>query len=421
MRRAHWSDRVEVGVGAAGVEGLVGPHHRHQVGGVRQVDDVVRVARQHVHGLDPVAAYLVLQHLVGALLAELDQAVAGDHDEQLPLGVVPVLTLGYARPGDVDRHLAAAGRAQQFGERAALVDVHPQLELDLVSRQIAQVGGVELLGEGSCRNLRHQQRPGLSLELMQQVHDVAQCRLVCDGNGAVAAARSQDGLDAVELASVLVTGQGGDHLVDKVVDVEQLQLHGRVVDPDGEVVGDVAAERRDGGVVVGTAPLAEQVRETVHQHLGAGLAAVVEEELLASQLGLAVITLAVAAYERGLDGAGQHDGAGVAVLLKRVQQGGGEAEVSLHELLLVLGAVDARQVEDEVGAGAPVVELLRGGVKVVLEHLVHPDGVVTCLALPDVVELGTEVPAHEPLCACNQYPHSLSLTRCGFRVRCLRG
>lgn len=197
MRRAHWSDRVEVGVGAAGVEGLVGPHHRNQVGGVRQVDDVVRVARQHVHGLDPVAAYIILQHLAGALLAELDQAVAGDHDEQLPLGVVPVLALGYARPGDVDRHLAAAGRAQQFGERAALVDVHPQLELDLVSRQIAQVGGVELLGEGTGGNLRHQQRLGLCLELMQQVHDVAQRRLVCDGDGAVAAARGQHGLDAV--------------------------------------------------------------------------------------------------------------------------------------------------------------------------------------------------------------------------------
>lgn len=55
--------------------------------------------------------------------------------------------------------------------------------------------------------------------------------------------------------------------------------------------------------------------------------------------------------------------------LEGVQQRGGEPEVALHEIGLVLGAVDAGQVEDEVGAGAEVLQLLGHGVDVVLHDL----------------------------------------------------
>ena len=46
--------------------------------------------------------------------------------------------------------------------------------------------------------------------------------------------------------------------------------------------------------------------------------------------------------------------------LQRVKQGGGEAEVTLHELVIVLGAVDASEIEHEVALLAPCVELLGG-------------------------------------------------------------
>ena len=94
-----------------GIERLVGPHHGDEVFGVGEVDDVVGVAGKHVDGLDAVAADLKLHHLVAADAALLDKAVAADNDEELPLGMVPVLPLGDARTGDVDTELPIVGCA----------------------------------------------------------------------------------------------------------------------------------------------------------------------------------------------------------------------------------------------------------------------------------------------------------------------
>ena len=66
---------LEVRVRLAGVEDLVAVHHRHQILGVGEVDNVVRVAWQHVDALDVVAAHLELDDLVGAEFALLDEAV----------------------------------------------------------------------------------------------------------------------------------------------------------------------------------------------------------------------------------------------------------------------------------------------------------------------------------------------------------
>ena len=62
---------VEVGVGLGGVEDFVAVHHCYEVFGVGEVDDVVGVAGEHDDALDTVATYLIVEHFVGALLAEL--------------------------------------------------------------------------------------------------------------------------------------------------------------------------------------------------------------------------------------------------------------------------------------------------------------------------------------------------------------
>ena len=88
-------------------------------------------ARQHLHHLYLVATHLIFPHGIGlavlieALAAQLDESVTTHHDEFLVLGVMPVLTLGDARLGDVDRHLPAVGGADNLGETAPLVDIHP--------------------------------------------------------------------------------------------------------------------------------------------------------------------------------------------------------------------------------------------------------------------------------------------------------
>ena len=170
-----------------GVKLLVRPHDGHQVLGFGEVDDVVGVAREHVHGLNLVAAHLEFHHLVGADLAFLNQGAAAHHNEEFPLGVVPVLALGDSRLGNVHAELAAVRRLQEFGKAAAGVHVHLEREAHLFLGQVTQVGGIELLREAVIRNFGHHERVGLVVEDLQQVNDFAKLDLVDHRDGAITA------------------------------------------------------------------------------------------------------------------------------------------------------------------------------------------------------------------------------------------
>ncbi len=96
----HLKERIRL----LGVENLIAVHHCDKVLCIAEVDDVVRVARQHVNALDVVTSHFKLYYFVGAEFAFLNQSVTADHDEELPLGVVPVLAFGDAGLADVDAH-----------------------------------------------------------------------------------------------------------------------------------------------------------------------------------------------------------------------------------------------------------------------------------------------------------------------------
>ena len=113
------------------VKDLVTGHHRHKILRFRQIDDVVGPAGNHVDSLDLVPGNLKLHRFAGVDVSLLNQTVTSDHNEQLPLGVVPVLPLGNARTADVDAHLSAVGGVHQLGERATVVHVHLQGILEL--------------------------------------------------------------------------------------------------------------------------------------------------------------------------------------------------------------------------------------------------------------------------------------------------
>ena len=84
--------------------------------------------------------------------------------------------------------------------------------------------------------------------------------------------------------------------------------------------------------------------------------------------------------------------------LEGVQQRGGEPEVALHELRLVLGAVDAGEVEDEVRAGAVVLQLPGRRVDVVLHDLEREQARVSLaavLAVPYVLQRAAEILSDE--------------------------
>ena len=371
-------------------------------------------------GLEPLTAHLEVQHLVRADAPLLDQGPAAHHDEQLPLAVVPVLTLGYSRFRDVDAELAALRGSKKLGEGAPLVYVHPQRKYRLLLRQVAQISGVELLGEGALRYLRHDKGRGLLPERLQQVHYLSEPHMVSYRAVAVHAIFIGYGVNAVIAAPVLFAGKSAYHLVHKVVDVQQLQFHRRVVDPDRKALGQIVAEGGYRRVVVRTAPLAEEVREPVDQHPRPGCGGVHEEQVLARLLAPPVLAVSEAAREGGLDRGGQHHGAGVPVLSECVEKGGREAEVALHELHVVLRAVHAREVEHEVAVAAPCIQLLRGRVEVVFIYFADFEiTVAPGLALTDIVELRAEVPANESPCAGDKYFHFLcsDFVLCGSRTR----
>ena len=414
-------DFVKVGVGPVRIEYLVAVHDGDEVFGVGEVDDVVGVTGEHDDTLDFVTTHLVVEDFVRALLAELDEAVARDDDELFPLGVVPMLTLGDTGLGDVDAHLSAVEGVDEFGERTTLVNIHFQIEDSFFFGQVAQEGAIETLGKGVGRDLGNHQGLGHIGKLMEQGHDFAEGRLVGDGAIAVAAnlfehrfhrlnrfffirviwgirVRSIHGDDfqAVKLAMVLLALQGVDHLLDKVVDVKKFKFYTWVVDRDGEVVGDVVAEGGYCTIVVRTTPFAVEVGEAIDQDFGSRLLTILQEQILASLLAATILAVAETACQGRLLGAGKHHRASVLMSLQCVKQSGGEAEVTLHELVIVLGAVYASEIEHEVALLAPCVKLLGGGIEVVFEDFLDRQvAVATGLAVFDVIELGAKVLADE--------------------------
>ena len=228
-----------------------------------------------------------------------------------------------------------------------------------------------------------------------------------DGHEVVAAIGCRNGFYAIELATAAFTLEGVDELIDKVIDVEELHLHAAVVDLDGEVVGDVVAEGGDGGIVVRTAPFAEEIGESIDEDFGACLLGVLEHEFLTCLLALAVLGGAEASCKGGLDGTADHDRTCVVVLLEGVEEYGGETKVALHELLWILWTVDTSKVEDEGAVLTPSVELLWSGIDVIFIDGFDGLGEVVSLglAITDVLELSTEVSTYKTFGSGNENFH----------------
>ena len=200
--------------------------------------------------------------------------------------------------------------------------------------------------------------------------------------------------------------EGGYHLIYKVIDVEEFHFHTAVIDLYGEVVGDVVAKGGDGGIVIRATPFAEEVRETIDEHLGACILSVFEHQFLASFLALAVFACTETTCKGSLDGAADHHRTVVPVLLEGVEECGGESEVALHELFRVLWAIHACEVEHEVAFLAPLIELLGSGVDVVFINGINLQVTIpTRLAILYVIELGAKVSAYKTFSSCNQYLH----------------
>ena len=66
---------IEVSVRTLRIEDLVAVHDCYEVFGFAQIDDVMGVAREHLHGLNLPAAHFVVPDFIRSLLAKLDKAM----------------------------------------------------------------------------------------------------------------------------------------------------------------------------------------------------------------------------------------------------------------------------------------------------------------------------------------------------------
>ena len=151
-----------------------------------------------------------------------------------------------------------------------------------------------------------------------------------------------------------------DQFVHHIVDIDQMQLHRRVVHRDRQIVGDIVAEGRNGRVIIRTAPFAEKIRKTVNQYFRAGLFGIVEQQLLAGTFGLAVRIV-----QSRLNRRRNHHRAGIAMFFQRGEKRRREPEIASHKLRRVLRTVDTREVEDEIRIPAIGIEFFRRTVQIV--------------------------------------------------------
>ena len=171
-------------------------------------------------------------------------------------------------------------------------------------------------------------------------------------------------------------------------------------------MGDVMAKSGNGAVVIRAAPLPENIRETVNQHLRSCFPPVFKQQLLPCPFRFTVRVV-----QGCLGGRGDHDRARIPALLQRVQQQGSKTEIPLHEFRRVFRAVHPCQVEYKICTPAIFLQRCRIAVHVITQHveLLPGDGIVPCLAGSDIFQLRHEVPTDETIRAGHQYVHKDSL------------
>ena len=80
------------------------------------------------------------------------------------------------------------------------------------------------------------------------------------------------------------------------------------------------------------------------------------------------------------------------IFLQGVKQCICKTEVTFHEFIIVFRAVHPGKIEYEIGLFAPIIQLFRSRVKIVLEYVTNLQfTITTSLTVLDVIKLGTKI------------------------------
>ena len=359
----------------------------------------MRPAGDHINRFDLVAADLELDDLARVDIALLNQSVTVDDDEELPLRVVPVLSLRNARLADIDGDLAAVEGVDEFGEAPAIVAVHLERIFELLLRKIREIEGVQLLREGTLGRFGEKKGLREGFELLEEIDDLAESDLVRRRNVTISPVFLSDGVDSVEFAALLLPLEKIEHPFDEIVDIEEFKLSTPIVDGKGFVVRDAIAKRGYERVILRSA-MPHQIREAIDGDLSSRFLRIVEEELFPGLLAASILAISESPGEGRLDRGREHDRSLVAMLLEKIEQLGSEPEVPLHEILGVLRSIYAREIEDEVRLLAIRVELLGGGAEIILVNFLDAEvGTRTILVVSNILEIVAKGGTDHPLSA----------------------
>ena len=135
---------------------------------------------------------------------------------------------------------------------------------------------------------------------------------VIGGHIALSTIVAEDSVYTLKLAVMLLSLKGIQHFLYQIIYVYQLQLCSGIIYLYGQVICYVVAEGSHGAVVVGLAPFAENVWETVDQHLCPSRFRVFKKQLFPGLFASAIVTV-IATDKGNLNEGGQHHGAGIAL------------------------------------------------------------------------------------------------------------
>ena len=78
------------------VEDFIAEHHRDKVLCIREINNIMGIAWQHMNALDVLTCYFEFYYLSRSNLPFLNESMACYDNEELPFCVMPVLSFRYA-------------------------------------------------------------------------------------------------------------------------------------------------------------------------------------------------------------------------------------------------------------------------------------------------------------------------------------